>query len=160
MYKIEIKNKIFNVSQDFVSSIKEAEEYVKYILSPAGREEALNVKKIEVKNRVSVSKKVERAKGLKVGIHTFFSTPTDLQKYDHAMKTGKRIAKAKDIAWEDFKGKVKVQEGLVEVTGAEFDVALGAIDIFLYKTWYKEQLLHGAVDACSTVEEVEAINWE
>jgi len=76
------------------------------------------------------------------------------------MKTGKRIAKAKDIAWEDFKGKVKVQEGLVEVTGAEFDVALGAIDIFLYKTWYKEQLLHGAVDACSTVEEVEAINWE
>ena len=126
--------------------------------------ESLKIKELmrqkeQKKRYLKKEKQKQREQGLKVGEHTYFSTPVDLQKYEHALKTGKRIASKQGVDWEEFTGTIKVKEGFIEIDGQTFDEALEAIDVFLYRTWYKEQQLVQFVESATTVEELDNIRW-
>jgi len=155
-------SKLLNISIDLNADnsalLEEHKDLVEEI------KESLKIKdfirqKEQKKRYLKKEKRKQREQGIKVGEYTYFSTPLDLQKYEHAMKTGKRIASKQGIEWTVFTGMIKVQEGLVEIDGQAFDEALEAIDVFLYRTWYKEQMINSAIDACSTLDELDAIEW-
>jgi len=113
-------------------------------------------KKIEI----TAGKKEERSQGVVVKGIRYFSTGIDLQKYEHAIKTGKMIAEKQGVSWKDFKGTIKTFDGMVEIAGDEFNEALLELNLFLYRTWYKEQRLFETIAAASTEEELSQISWK
>ena len=130
-----------------------------YSLKMPSIEQLLQAKQNKL-DELSHAKNSFREKGLLIGEYVYFSTPLDLQKYEHALKTGKRVALKANINWEEYVGTIKVKTGLIEVNGAEFDVAIETLDIFMYTTWKKEQYYIEAINNATTIEEVEAIVWE
>ena len=116
----------------------------------------VNAYKKHKKTIIKKAKKVYQNRSVPVPrgdeVYNFFGGKENGEKYEDAMNTALRLGMTE--------GSVKVEEGMISVTKEYMDTALGLIGLQGYRGWAKENHYSAAIDACNTVEELEAIVWE
>ena len=116
----------------------------------------INAYKKHKKTIIKKAKKVYQNRSVPVPrgdeTFTFFGGKTNGEKYEDAMTTALRLGMAE--------GNVKVEEGMILVNEEYLSKALGLIGLQGYRGWAKENHYSASIDACTSVEELEAIVWE